>query len=86
MKDPVWLYQKLRPFLRVWTCSYSWEHDVYQRWMGLHPWPAPGPCRSYKVIKWSPEDTAPARCNWGERPTFKEFCKWYGLDPGKGLV
>ena len=62
------------------------EHDVYQRWMGLHPWPAPGPCRSYKVIKWSPEDTAPARCNWGERPTFKEFCKWYGLDPGKGLV
>mgnify|MGYP001557037891 FL=1 len=83
-KDPDWLYRKLRPYLRVQVCRHSWHHEPYVK-RGLHPWPHK--VGAAAVIRWAPGERERDRCepNWLERPTYAEFCHWYGLDPGKGM-
>jgi hypothetical protein len=71
------LFEKLGPFLSVvpsWGCYVpsrppDGSAGRHESWP-LHAWGGPGTCPL--VLEWSEE---------GDRPTFLDFCRAYGLDP-----
>lgn len=86
------LYDKLRPYLRVYALRYAADWERVKRRTGRTPWRRPGSF-TFCAIRWAPGDAQgppynwlDRPYNWLDRPTYEEFCLWYELDPRKGLL
>lgn len=86
-KDPVWLYQKLRPFLRV---SLPPSHTGLCRRGGNYKGHLMFYVQRgsyYGIICWNPDEPSERDLRRGmDRPTYEQFCQWYGLDPLAGMA